>query len=198
MGNGVYGLRADPSETLGRLARRVVCNALYYGFARHLPYSVRPYALGARRIRYLLCRQMLASCGENVNIEHGALINSGSQIHVGDNSGIGLDAFVSGPLVIGRNVIMGPNCTFLSINRDTQRTDVPMIDQGYLAPRAPVVEDDVWLGANVTVLPGRRIGQGAIVAAGAVVSRDVPPYAVVAGNPGRVIRIRSGAPAWAR
>jgi maltose O-acetyltransferase len=167
-----------------------ICNVLYYGFARHLPYSVRPYAFGARRIRYEICRHMFASCGVNVNVEHGALINSGSKIHIGDNSGIGLDAFISGPLVIGANVITGPNCTFLAIPRNTPRTDIPMIEQGFKEARAPVLEDDVWLGANVTVLPGRRIGRGSIVGAGSVVTEDVPPYAVVAGNPAKVLKYR--------
>lgn len=180
-------------ETLRSRLLLVVCNALYYGFARHLPYSPRPYAFGARRIRYEICRHMLASCGTNVNVEHGALINNGRQISIGDNSGIGLHCFVSGPLVIGDNVIMGPNCTFLSINREVGRTDRPMIEQGFQPARAPVIEDDVWLGANVLVLPGRRIGRGSIVAAGAVVSVDVPPFAVVAGNPARVLRQRDGA-----
>jgi len=170
----------------------LVCNFLYYSIARHLPYSPRPYAFGARRIRYEICRHMFKSCGVDVNVEHGALINSGRDIEIGDRSGIGLDAFISGPLIIGRDVIMGPNCTFLSINRDTTLTSVPMIDQGFQAPRPPIIEDDVWLGANVIVLPGRRIGTGSIVAAGAVVASDVPEYSVVAGNPARVIKQREG------
>lgn len=186
-----------PRETPKSLFLLVLCNALYYGFARHLPYSVRPYSLGSRRIRYEICRHMFASCGCNVNVEHGALINSGRQIHIGDNSGIGFKAFISGPLVIGRNVIMGPSCTFLSMNRDVPRTDLPMIEQGWQPTRAPVIEDDVYIGANVTVLPGRRIGQGSIVAAGAIVASDVPPYAVVAGNPARVIKTRREATAAA-
>jgi maltose O-acetyltransferase len=168
----------------------LLCNALYYGFARHLPYSPRPYAFGARRIRYEICRRMFRSCGVDVNVEHGALINGGQDIDIGDRSGIGLDAFISGPLIIGRDVIMGPNCTFLSINRDTTSTDRPMIEQGFRPARPPVIEDDVWLGANVIILPGRRIGKGSIVAAGAVVASDVPPYSVVAGNPARVIKQR--------
>jgi maltose O-acetyltransferase len=168
----------------------VLCNLLYYAIARHLPYSPRPYAFGSRRIRYELCRRMFRSCGVDVNVEHGALINSGSQIDIGDRSGIGLDAFISGPLIIGRDVIMGPNCTFLSINRSTPDLERPMIEQGFKPARPPVIEDDVWIGANVTVLPGRRIGTGSIVAAGAVVSADVPPFSVVAGNPARVIKSR--------
>ncbi len=170
----------------------LVCNALYYGLARHLPYSPRPYALGARRIRYEICRRMFKSCGVEVNVEHGALINSGREIEIGDRSGIGLDTFISGPLIIGRDVIMGPSCTFLSINRDTRQTSVAMIDQGFKPARPPVIEDDVWIGANVTVLPGRRLGTGSIVGAGAVVTSDVPPLSVVAGNPARVIGHRDG------
>jgi maltose O-acetyltransferase len=136
---------------------------------------------------------MFRSCGRNVNVEHGALINSGRDIDIGDRSGIGLDAFISGPLIIGRDVIMGPNCTFLSINRNTPSTTQPMIEQGFKPASPPVIEDDVWLGANVTVLPGRRIGTGSIVAAGAIVASDVPPYSVVAGNPARVIKQRDSA-----
>jgi maltose O-acetyltransferase len=191
--------RGAISVTLGPARRQdlrgqillVLANILYYALARHLPYSPRPYSFGSRRIRYEICRHMFRSCGTDVNVEHGALLNSGRDIDIGDRSGIGLDAFISGPLVIGRDVIMGPNCTFLSINRETPSTSRAMIEQGFKEPMAPVIEDDVWIGANVTVLPGRRIGTGSIVAAGAVVAADVPPYSVVAGNPARVIKERT-------
>lgn len=86
---------------------------------------------------------------------------------------------------------MGPSCTIIGMNHNTDRTDVPMIQQGYHAKVAPVIEDDVWIGAKKTILPGKRIGTGSIVAAGAVVTRDVPPFSVVGGNPARVIRQRT-------
>ena len=105
-----------PTDGIHRLAF-LLCNALYYGFARHLPFSVRPYAMGARRVRYELCRRMFRSCGRNVNVERGALIDSGQLIDIGDNSGIGLNAFVLGPLIIGQNVMMGPNCTVSTTTR---------------------------------------------------------------------------------
>jgi maltose O-acetyltransferase len=168
----------------------VLCNALYYGFARHLPYSGRPYAFGAKRIRFAVCRHMFASCGRDVNVEHGAMFGNGRGISIGDNSGIGLDAFIAGPLVIGRDVMMGPRCTFLAYDHVVDRTDVPLNAQGTRPPRAPVIEDDVWIGANVTVLPGRRIGTGSVVGAGSVVTQDVPPYSIVGGNPATVIRRR--------
>jgi maltose O-acetyltransferase len=182
------------SEGYGRAMVRnalwILCNALYYGFARHLPYSGRPYAFGARRIRLAVCRHMLASCGRDVNIEHGAMFGNGRGISIGDNSGIGLDAFIAGPLTIGRNVSMGPRCMFLAYNHVLDRTDVPIAQQGIRPPRAPVVEDDVWLGAGVIVLPGRRIGTGSVVGAGSVVTKDIPPYSIAGGNPAVVIRQR--------
>jgi maltose O-acetyltransferase len=182
---------APPRRTDGLArVRYLVCNLLYYGFARYLPFSVRPYAFGARRIRYEICRHMFRSCGVGVNVEHGALIDSGAEIDIGDNSGIGLNAYITGPLVIGRDVVMGPSCTIIGMNHKTTRTDIPMIQQGYHPKVAPVIEDDVWIGANVTILPGKRIGTGSVVAAGAVVTRDVPPLSVVGGNPARVIRRR--------
>jgi maltose O-acetyltransferase len=183
---------AQPRPTGGHhTVTFLVCNALYYGLARHLPFSVRPYAFGARRIRYEICRRMFRSCGTNVNVEHGALINSGADIEIGDNSGIGLNAYITGPLVIGRDVVMGPGCTLIGMNRNSERVDIPMIGQGYQPTAPPIIEDDVWIGANVTILPGRRIGTGSIVGAGAIVTRDVPPYALVGGNPARVISYRT-------
>ena len=59
--------------------------------------------------------------------------------------------------------------------------------QGYLKPQPVVIEDDVWIGARVIFLPGVRVGRGAIVGAGAVVTKDVPDYALVVGNPARVV-----------
>ena len=62
--------------------------------------------------------------------------------------------------------------------------------QGLAPDRPIVIEDDVWIGAGVVVLPGRRIGRGSIVGAGSVVAHDVPPFAVVAGNPAQVVKYR--------
>jgi maltose O-acetyltransferase len=167
---------------------RAACAVLYYGFARYLPVSNRPYAFGSRRIRYHVCRPMFASCGHNVNVEHGADIGSGRHISIGNNSGIGLGAYISGPVEIGANVIMGPGVVLLAINRVYGDVTRPVITQGYEEPATIVIGDDVWIGANVVILPGRRIHDGAVIGAGSVVTDDVPAGAVVAGNPARPIR----------
>lgn len=180
---------ARPTAGIHRLTY-AICVVLYYGFARHLPFSGLPFALGARRVRYEICQRIFRRCGRNVNVEHGAFIGSGRGIDIGDDSGIGLDAHIAGPVIIGRNVMMGPRCMLLAIDHETGRTDLPMIAQGVRRPTPPIIEDDVWLGANVTVLPGRRIGTGCIIGAGSVVASDIAPFTIAVGNPARVVRHR--------
>jgi len=171
-------------------AGRLACVALYLGAARHLPWSPRPGGTVSRRLRALLAQQMLDECGERVNVEHGAWFGSGKGIRLGDRSDIGMDALVIGPVHIGRDVMMGPRCILLASSHRVDDTSRPMNQQGFLDDRPIVIEDDVWIGAGSIVLPGRRIGRGAIIGAGSVVTRHVPPYVVVAGNPAVIIRHR--------
>jgi maltose O-acetyltransferase len=171
-------------------ARRAAASAAYLAFARHLPWSPRPGGAAAKRLRGLLAHGMLDHCGQDVNIEHGAWFGSGQGVSVGDRSAIGMDALVIGPLQIGNDVMMGPRCILLSSSHYVAESELPMNQQGFAPDRPIVIEDDVWIGAGVVILPGRRIGRGSIVGAGAVVAHDVPDYAVVAGNPAQVVKYR--------
>ena len=168
-----------------------VCLFLYYAIARHLPGSDLPYSFGSKYIRRFLCRRIFKKAGKNINIEHGAFFGSGRDIEIGDNSGLGLNCRVTGPLKIGRDVMMGPDVMIFTQNHEAGSLDKPMIQQ--TAPKEPVeIGDDVWIAARAIILPGVKIHRGAIVGAGAVVTRDVPEYAVVGGNPARIIRYRNG------
>ena len=183
------GLRSRLSS-----AQRGASVVAYLGFARHLPWSPRPGGLLSRRLRARLGRQMLDYCGTDVNIEHGAWFGSGKGIRLGDRSDIGMDALVIGPLEVGADVMMGPRCVLLASSHDTRSTDRPMNQQGFLDDRVIVIEDNVWIGAGTTVLPGVRIGTGSIVGAGSVVTRDIPPWRVAVGSPARVVRSRRSDP----
>lgn len=170
--------------------RRVILLALYYGFARHLPASTTKLTRWCRNIRMHICRDLFKHAGKNINVEHGAYFGSGSQISLGDNSGIGIDCQLYGSIQIGNNVMMGPEVMIFTRNHRFDRLDIPMSEQGNRPDQPVVIGDDVWFGARVIVLPGVVIGQGSIVAAGAVVSKPVPDYAIVGGNPARFIRSR--------
>ena len=163
---------------------------LYYYFARHLPISTYPLGRLGQRLRYYLCRHLFAKCGRNVNVEHGADFGFGSAITIGENSGLGVDCWIRGTVYIGRDVMMAPFVVIYARDHIHERTDIPMMQQGMAEPAPVVIEDDVWIACRAIILKGVRIGKGAIVAAGAVVTKDVPPYTMVGGNPARVIRSR--------
>lgn len=170
--------------------KRNAAALMYWGFARHLPWSPRPGGRPARKLRAALARHMLDECGEDVNVERGAWFGSGRGIALGDRSDLGLDSLIVGPVRIGRDVMMGPRCVILASRHATVSTLVPMNRQGFLPDLPVTIEDDVWIGANSTILPGRTIGTGSIVGAGSVVTKDVAPWTVVGGNPARIIASR--------
>ena len=115
----------------------------------------------------------------------------GEGFEAGAGTAIGAFCWIgaSGRVVLGRNVLMGPRVVLLPENHVFDDVDRPIKDQGVVR-EGVVVEDDCWLGSGVTVLAGVRIGRGSVVAAGAVVTRDVPPESIVAGVPARVLRSR--------
>jgi len=169
--------------------RHLLCG-LYYGIVQHLPSSLMPLGNLARKARYWICVRLFARCGKKVNIESHAFFHSGRRISIGDYSGIGMNAHLSGPVTIGDNVMMGQDVVILAHNHKFSRTDIPMCLQG-LQPERPVrIGNDVWIGARVVILAGVKVGDGAILGAGAVIARDVPAWAVVIGNPARIIRFR--------
>ena len=122
-------------------------------------------------------------------MQTGAWFGTGSQIEIGARSMIGENCRINN-VVIGRDVLMAPEVIILHRQHGTASTDIPMREQPLITPGPTIVEDDVWIGTRAIIMPGLRIGKGAIVAAGAVVTSDVPAYAIVGGVPARVIRMR--------
>ena len=117
--------------------------------------------------------------------------NLGEGIRMGANSAVGAHSFLgsSGPITIGENVIMGQRVSFHPENHNLARTDVPIRDQGTTRDGI-VVEDDVWVGANVTFLNGSYVGRGSVIGAGAVVRGEIPAWSVAVGVPAKVVKTR--------
>lgn len=163
---------------------------LYYFFARYLPTSHNRYFKWGGFLRRWLCAPLFRVAGNNINIETGACFGKGSKVSIGSNSGIGINCVLSGEVKIGDNVMMGPDVIFITTTHGHSRVDIPMIEQGYIAERPITVGDDVWIGTRCIILPGVAIGKGVIVGAGSVVTKSVPDYVVVAGNPARIVKRR--------
>lgn len=134
--------------------------------------------------------------GANTFVMHGAVLHvynfrnlPNSGIKIGRDSLIGEYTIIRGQggVRIGDRVYTSPMTQLIAVNHVFEDPHRPFIEQGITA-QGIIVEDDVWLGANAVITDGVRIGKGAVVAAGAVVTQDVPPHTIVGGVPARVIR----------
>jgi|SRR5579884_4001374 len=163
--------------------------SLYYLFARHLPRTYVKYSFGSRAIRAFILKRLFKTFGRQVNIEPKVIFYNISESEIGDYSGIGMYSYV-GTVKIGRDVMIGEELVAISRNHEYSNKDIPMRLQGFQKDQPIIIEDDVWIGTRVIILPGIRIGKGSIVGAGSVVTKDVPPYTIVAGNPAIAIRKR--------
>lgn len=139
------------------------------------------------RIRASYYRQVCGSLGKNVRFSEGVTFQNPATLFIGDNVGINRNTWINagGRVEIGNDVIIGPKVVIHSGNHKFDRLDIPIRLQGWNT--APVIiEDDVWIGAAAIILPGVRIGKGSVIAAGAVVIKDIPPYSIAAGVPAEV------------
>lgn len=166
---------------------------LYYGIAQHLPKSTMP-VVGkmSKMFRRWCCKHMFAECGQQLNVEQGAYFGNGKDIKAGIYVGLGKNFIMHNRLLtIDDYLMMGEDVMFLGSGHGFDRLDVPMGQQESKEKTPLYIAGDVWIGARVVVLPGcKRIGHGAIIGAGSVVTKDVPDYAIVGGNPAKLIRYR--------
>lgn len=162
---------------------------LYRGFAFYLPETYSKISLFSKPIRAFLARGFAKHIGKNVTIERKVIF--GKEFSMGDNSGIAHDTRIQGKVTFGDNVMFGPNSLVYTRNHRHDRTDIPVRFQGYDEEKPVVLGNDIWTGANIIILPGRKIGNGVIIGAGSVITKDIPDYAIVGGNPARIIKFRN-------
>ncbi len=111
------------------------------------------------------------------------------KINIGDFSTIGRNTCIMSQCSIGKRVSIAPNVVIVGANHNYKDRSILIKDQG-ISSQGIIIRDDVWIGANATILDGVTIGEGCVVAAGAVVTKSIPAYSVVAGVPANIIKKR--------
>ena len=128
------------------------------------------------------------SLGDYSVIESFACINNAvGDVMIGDHTRIGLHNTIIGPVTIGNHVNLAQGITVTALNHNFDDPQKRIDEQG-VSTKPVVIEDDIWIGANAVILPGVTIGHHTVVAAGAVVTKDVPPHSLVAGVPAKIIK----------
>jgi acetyltransferase-like isoleucine patch superfamily enzyme len=129
--------------------------------------------------------------GAYSHLRASVLSNLGDTLRFSDRSSCEAYSFIGagGPVYIGEDVIMGQHVSFHAENHVFADTSLPIRLQG-VTRIGIAIEDDCWIGANVTFLDGTKIGRGCVVAAGSVVRGDIPPFSIIGGIPARIIRSR--------
>lgn len=133
-------------------------------------------------------RYRLGRIGEKVTIMNGCVFTNPETVFFGNNVLVNFQSvFFSNPtssIQVGDNVIIGPRCMFITTGHAFDIVGKFIIDNP-LVSETIVIEDDVWIGANVIVLPGVKISKGSVVGAGSVVTKDVKPYSIITGIPAK-------------
>jgi len=121
-------------------------------------------------------------------IEDYAIINNGmGDVLIGDYSHVTSRVKLVGPVTLGNHVTLGSNAQVTGLTHNYVDVDRPISEQGVM-PCKTVIEDDVWIGGNSCINQGITVGTHSIVASGSVVTKSVPPYSVVGGNPARILK----------
>ena len=161
---------------------------IYLWFFKNTPEDYRPYALFFPRVRRFLVTNYLKSCGSKLRVKKGAEISPNAS--VGNESELGTRCLIQANVTIGDHVIMGPDIKIYSRNHKAERLDIPIQKQGkhYLHT---TIGNDVWIGANVIITAGVKVGNHCIIGAGSVVTKDVEDFSIVGGVPAKLIRKRN-------
>ncbi|MGM9960894.1 MAG: sugar O-acetyltransferase [Allobaculum sp.] len=137
--------------------------------------------------RQRILKKLMPDLGENVSVLAPINADYGTLTRIGDETFINHNAYFmdGGTITIGSHCFIGPNCGLYTANHPLLAQER---NQGYETARPIVIEDNVWIGADVTILPGVTIGAGSVIGAKSLVNKDIPDHVLAVGNPCKVLR----------
>lgn len=137
--------------------------------------------------RQRILKKLMPDLGENVSVLAPINADYGTLTRIGDETFINHNAYFmdGGTITIGSHCSIGPNCGLYTANHPLLAQER---NQGYETARPIVIEDNVWIGADVTILPGVTIGAGSVIGAKSLVNKDIPDHVLAVGNPCKVLR----------
>lgn len=162
-----------------------------FSFTYWIPNALPGYYF-SNKVRSFILRPFLKHLGDNVSINRGIVFEGVDKISIGNNVQINTRCWISGSgeLEIGENVLIGPHVIIHTANHNFNKKTIPILLQGHTFNKV-IIEDNVWIGANCTILPGVTIKKGSVAAAGAVVTKDTIENGVYGGVPARLIKYRN-------
>lgn len=162
---------------------------IYYLLISRLPHS--RYLKLSNRIRcWYVCKVLgIMEPDANNYFEPKIYIADYKHLRIGKHTHINEHVFIQGAH-IGSFVMIAPNAAILSKGHEFKDLEIPMILQGNTEENIPIIENNVWIGRNAIILPGVKIGEGSIIGAGAVVTKDIEPFSIVGGVPAVLIKKR--------
>lgn len=162
---------------------------LYYGLAKHLPNYAFPGGKVYNWFR-IICLRRIIKIGNNCRIMRGVYIGNGNEIEIGNNCRINEQVRMDN-VKMGNHVMIARECVLLGKKHQYKELDIPMEQQGNTDSEAIIIENDVWIGLRVIVLPSLLIKRGCIIGAGAVLTTNTETNGIYGGVPAKLIKVRN-------
>jgi acetyltransferase-like isoleucine patch superfamily enzyme len=141
-----------------------------------------------RRVRMDIFPYNKFKLGEYSTIEDFSTVNNGvGDVVIGDRTRLGMSNVIIGPIKIGNDIMFAQNIVCSGLNHVYKDINMPIADQN-VTTSLITIEDEVWIGANAVITAGVTVGKHSVVAGGSVVTKDVPPFSIVGGNPAKLLK----------
>jgi len=169
---------------------RIFWRIIYEWVAKHLPDDIWyfPFNRFSSRIRVYCVKRFISKCGSNIRI--GKNVVFGFECELGNHISINENCRLVNTKVNDFTLI-APEFYAIMRNHEYKDLTIPIAYQGYSKEIAPEIGKNVWIGVRVVMLPGVIVGEGAVIAAGAIVTKNVPPNAIIGGVPAKIIGFRN-------